>query len=209
MKENIEFSVVILAAGESKRFGSPKQLASWQGKPLLLSIIEKVQACGIKPFVSLGANRDIILNNALLNTYLDNVIEINGWSGGLSRSIAESVCFLENKDISGAVFLLADQPLISSDFYETFFKIVSLSPDELLCTAYKHTKEGIGVPAYFPRRFFEDLKVLEGDKGAKDILKVNDAKVLGYEDELIDIDEPGDLVRAQLKGVHLVRKSQQ
>ena len=207
MNEHIEFSVVILAAGGSKRFGSPKQLANWQGKPLLLSTIEKIQACGIKPFVSLGANRDLILNNALLNANLDSVIEIDEWSDGLSRSIAESVCFLEGEDISGIVFLLADQPLISSEFYTSFFQLVKKSPNKLLGTAYNHSKEVVGVPAYFPRSFFTSLKELEGDKGAKEILKRNNSEVMFFEGELIDIDEPGDLVRAQLKAVLKLEKT--
>ena len=196
MLEGSNFVVVILAAGESKRFGRPKQLADWQGQPLLLSIIKKVLACDIKPYVALGANSDSILRDEILKSYLDKVLFIDGWSEGLSRSIVESVQYLERQHPRGIVFLLADQPLIELGFLKDFFLKVSEAPRELLSTSYKRMGGKLGVPAYFPYSYFGALKKLRGDQGAKYVLEKNKAEILAYDGCLIDIDEPEDLVRA-------------
>lgn len=195
MDEHSGISVVILAAGESRRFGSPKQLADWQGEPLLLNVISKVLLCGIKPYVALGANRPKIMHNQALSPYLDKVIQIDEWSKGLSRSIVESVVFLE-KDTAGIVFLLADQPLITFEFFQRFFAQVEKSPKALLGTSYQNLGGEVGVPAYFPYAYFSELKKLKGDQGAKAVLKKMNANIICYDGGLIDIDEPEDLTRA-------------
>ena len=197
MNEITGFVVVILAAGESKRFGSPKQLANWQGQPLLLSVIKKVLSCGHKPYVALGANSDVILSNEVLGPFLDRVIMIGKWSEGLSHSIIESIDFVDHENIKGIAFILADQPLIEIDFFNEFFVNIKTSPEKLLCTSYAMLGGGLGVPAYFPKSSFNVLKELKGDQGAKNILHASEANVLNYQGGLIDIDEPEDLVRAR------------
>ena len=50
---------LILAAGEGRRFGGPKQLAELDGKPLLQHVLET--AAPWDPLVVLGAHADEIL----------------------------------------------------------------------------------------------------------------------------------------------------
>jgi molybdenum cofactor cytidylyltransferase len=199
MKKNIAtFSVVILAAGESKRFGSAKQLADFCGEPLLLAIIRKVVDCGVRPHLALGANIKLIRQHKKFLAFKEMVIAIQNWNLGLAESIKESVTFFEGKQTNGIVFLLGDQPLIDSEYLKHFFSRVEKYPSSLLCTAYETEKHSFGVPAYFPREYFEQLHLLNGDQGAKKILQGSDPYILKYAGSLLDIDEPEDLAHAKL-----------
>ena len=191
------FSVVVLAAGESKRFGSPKQLVGFHGKPLLLHVIKKIIACGFEPYIAVGANSKLIREHESFQPYLGNMISINNWQDGLSETIKESIVFLKNKHSEGVIFLLADQPLISIDFLKQFLLRVENNPAALLCTAYKNNRVGLGVPAYFPKLFFNELMLIKGDRGAKNILEKYNSDYLRCTDGLLDIDEPEDLAHAQ------------
>lgn len=197
-KDNSAFSVVILAAGESKRFGSPKQLADFDGGPMLVSVIKHIQACEIEPFIVLGANIGLISQHRAMLPFNHLIIPVTNWSLGLSESIKESVSFVEKKQSSGIVFLLGDQPLIDSSFLTHFFNKVRESSSALICTEYEGGKGSIGVPAYFPRAYFKELSELEGDQGAKKLLQKHKPVVLRCGGDLLDIDEPADLAHATL-----------
>lgn len=194
----MSFAVVILAAGESKRYGSPKQLADLNGELLLVSVIKKVLACAYEPYVALGANIGAISEHPSMLPFKHLTIPILQWSSGLSESIKESIYFLESKSVSGVVFLLGDQPLIDSVYFDRFLNKVEQFPTYLICTEYGERIGDIGVPAYFPSAYFEELKTLEGDQGAKKVLKNNKPIVLKCEGRLFDIDEPEDLAHAKL-----------
>src|SRR5512138_930387 len=54
-------SAILLAAGESKRMGRPKQLLEWQGKPLLLHVLENcVRSSADEIILVLGHEADQI-----------------------------------------------------------------------------------------------------------------------------------------------------
>lgn len=198
-KDKATISVVILAAGESKRFGSPKQLAEFDGDPMLVSVIKQVLACGIEPFIALGANLDVISQHAAMLPFQHLIMPVKNWSLGISESIKESVSFLKDGQSSGIVFLLADQPLIDSAYLMYFLNRVQESPLSLICTEYEKSEgDSVGVPAYFPREYFEKLSLLEGDQGAKKILKNHTRLVLKCKGKLFDVDEPEDLAHARL-----------
>ena len=193
------FSAVILAAGESKRFGSPKQLADFNGEPLLVSVINKVLACKVEPYVALGANFELISSHQDMQLFNHLIIPVKKWALGLSESIKESIAFLDDKQSSGIVFLLGDQPLIDTDYLMAFFSRVEQSPSTLICTRYEsELGESIGIPAYFPKTYFKELVELEGDHGAKMVLKNNIPLILNCSGRLLDIDEPEDLAHARL-----------
>ena len=117
MKKDIAtFPVVILAAGESARFGSAKQLADFNGEPLLLTIIRKVLACRVMPYLALGANFEMISQHENILPFKNRLIDVQNWNHGLSESIKGSVTFFEDKQINGIVFLLGDQPLIDTQY---------------------------------------------------------------------------------------------
>lgn len=197
-EDKATFPVVILAAGGSKRFGSPKQLAELNGEPLLVSVIKKLLACKLEPYISLGANIEVISRHQAMQPFNHLIIPVKNWASGLSESIKESIAFFDDRELSGVIFFLGDQPLIDSEYLMRFISSVKEFPTALICTSYEgESADSIGVPAYFPKAYFKELCNLEGDQGAKIILKNNNPLVLMCETGLLDIDEPEDLAHAK------------
>ena len=185
--------LVILAAGASRRMGSPKQLIEIDGRPLLVRAIEAALAAPVGPVVVvLGANavaiRPVIGHLPVL------VIENPAWSEGMASSIREGVATLRqfSRTLDAAVLALCDQPGFSAATVES------------LLAAHRATGRGIeaarysgrlGAPALFAREHFAALTALTGEEGARDLLNADPARVAAVElPELArDLDTPADL----------------
>ena len=109
---SLDLQVIVLAAGASTRFGSPKQLAKVQDVPMLLLMISRARAlAGRAVSVVLGANAAQITPGLAC---LDVAVVVNhGWAEGLASSIRAGVERLPGQ-CDGALLLLADQCAVTS-----------------------------------------------------------------------------------------------
>jgi molybdenum cofactor cytidylyltransferase len=186
--------VVLLAAGGSRRFGAPKQLARIGGESLLRrSARVALAAAPAGCAVVLGA-RAVHLARELEDLPVTTVIN-RRWQSGLGGSLAIGVAALP-RAARAALVLLADQ--------------VSVGPAdlELLCAAWRAAPTAIvaarsggvvGPPAVFPRRYFPILRRLRGDQGARELLRAGKRRVVVLElaAASTDIDRPLDLERVR------------
>jgi len=183
-------AIVILAAGESRRFGGIKQLADLEGKPLLQKVIDQCsQVTGCDLFLVLGANSDIIQARLSLES-VDVIINPN-WQEGISSSIDSAVKRLQN-EYSAILLIAGDQPRITAAELVSLIETWRSNP-ELICAArYSDT---LGIPTIFPRRYYPDLLELQGDRGAKSLL-IHQSNLLSHplESAKFDIDTPDDLL---------------
>lgn len=195
-----KLAIIILAAGESKRFGSPKQLALWEGLPLLQRVVDLVIGLGFKPWVALGGHRNSIIRHEKINLEYCQIVNVDDWSKGLSASIKATLGKLikEQKALQGVIFLLADQPLLGLQELEKLFYVVDEDSTQIICSEYLlNGRASVGVPAYFPQQYFESLMLLEGDKGAKQVIQENQYKAVPMNKRLYDIDTPEDLLKLE------------
>ncbi len=186
-----DFAVLILAAGESKRLGKIKQLLRYRGKSLLESTVEKALSTNSEVVVVLGAHYQQI--HQTIRHYPVDVVENKHWIEGVASSIR---CGLETAvikypDIKGVIMLLSDQPLVTSEHILAIAREVANDKDKIIATAYKGI---VGVPAYIPKSYFETLKKLEGNIGAKQLINENrkQIKVINLEAAAVDIDTLDD-----------------
>ncbi|MEO1418992.1 MAG: nucleotidyltransferase family protein [Bacteroidota bacterium] len=157
-------SILVLAAGKASRMGQPKQLLPYGDTTLLGHCIQTALTCpvqGVYPIIGAYANRiqaEIQVDGIhwLLNPH---------WEEGLSSSIRQGISYLleEQPSIEAALVLLGDQPLITVQDLRPFFDSFAQEPERMVSTAYG---EKYGVPALFPRKYFQDLLLLKGDRGA-------------------------------------------
>lgn len=171
-------AIVILAAGASKRMGSPKQLLKWGDETLINYSIKTVQKVNTKSVVVvLGANFELIKNG--IQTSEVTILNNPHWEKGLGTSIAVAVEYLQNSksSVDGVLITLCDQPLITSDFLKLLISKFQLDKNQIIATSYGNGKHG--VPALFDKVYFNELMGLSDDQGAREILKRQSNNVIG------------------------------
>lgn len=196
-----KIGIIILAAGESKRMGSPKQLLQIEGKSLIHRTAEIALATDCYPVVMvIGANKPTIAPEIvdLPLTIIDNPM----WHEGMSSSVKMGLAgvYMTYKEIEAVIILVCDQPYLSVSLLERMVEIYNTKKPRLIACRYE---EQLGVPALFDRTLFEELLDLKGDKGAKPVLMkhLEEAHILHFEAGSIDLDTP-DEYQAFLDGLH-------
>ena len=195
-----KIGIIILAAGESKRMGSPKQLLQIEGKSLVHRTAEIALATDCYPVVMvIGANKPQIAPEIvdLPLTIIDNPM----WHEGMSSSVKIGLAgvYMTYKEVEAVIILVCDQPYLSVSLLERMVEIYTTKKPRLIACRYG---EELGVPALFDRTLFEELLDLKGDKGAKPVLMkhLDEAHILQFEAGSIDLDTP-DEYQAFLDGL--------
>ena len=181
---------VVLAAGESRRFGESKLLQVLDGKAMVCRAAELArQVCGDRSLLVTGHDGAAV--TAAAGDAPHFLVRNERHAEGIGKSIA-----LAAKAVSHAadalLLVFADQPLVTAAHLNALVDGWSGADNEIIATAYAGT---MGPPVLFPRGAFEALGTLSGDKGAKSVLQdpAFDLKTIKFEDAAIDIDTPADL----------------
>ena len=180
----MKINLILLAAGNSKRFNGNKLLAIYKDKPIYMHIVEKVLDLKVNKIICVTQYEEI--KEALLNTNI-NVVMNNNSSLGISSSIKLGINF--DKDADGYMFMVCDQPFISIESLNSVIDNFINGDKGIVCAGYGKNK---GNPVIFSKRYINELLSLEGDSGGKKIVKehLNDLKIVNVnnEIELLDID---------------------
>ncbi|MCC7463298.1 MAG: nucleotidyltransferase family protein [Gammaproteobacteria bacterium] len=183
--------VLILAAGGSTRFGSPKALTRIEGRALIQHIIARALAVGGQAVsVVLGAHaREIV---PAIGSAPVSLIVNRDWDSGLASSIRAGVEGLPG-GCAAVLIMLMDQPLVGTDALRRLVSTWSARPREIVAAQYAG---GCHVPAIFPRWAFAELRQLRGDSGARALLHAHADRIVGVPlpEAALDIDTPEDLL---------------
>lgn len=193
MPERSVFAIV-LAAGEGSRFGSTKQLSELAGETLVGRAVRVAEAvCGERTVLVIGSDWRKVL--AVCGPLRGFFVRNEKFGSGIASSIACGVNAVAHS-ADAVLLLLADQPLISSDYLQSVIAQWQQTPGEIIISEYS----GIcGPPAIFPASCFEDLADLRGDQGARAVVSSGKYPVRGLKCDAasVDIDAPGDLAKLQ------------
>ena len=178
---------VVLAAGAARRFGSPKQLANYDGERLVVRVTAQLRRVGLEEVVVVtGAHGDRV--REVLEGAGVSWVHNSDWQDGMGRSLAvgvEHVC--RGRQPSAILVALCDQPRIADAHYEQL-----LAADALPAATLAGGR--IMAPAVFPPALFDALRGLRGDRGAASVLRsLPDLRTVVCDDAARDVDEPGDL----------------
>lgn len=191
MMENT--GIILLAAGNSTRMGTAKQLLFYQGKTLLGRTIDTVLEVFNKDqiILVLGANHNHITSKI---QHQNIPITVNEhWESGMASSIKSGLETLINSfpEMERCFISVCDQPFLISDVFLEMMTLNKTSKKEIITAQYADTT---GVPALFSKKYFEKLMNLTGEQGAKKIIQQNmdDVETFEFEQGSIDIDTKED-----------------
>lgn len=181
-------AALVLAAGASRRLGSPKQLAVVGDETLLERAVRVAREAGCFPvIVVLGAEHKRVLKNCMLGDVVPVIHD--KWEEGMASSIRLGVraCEVAAGEAAGVVVMTCDQPAVTVEHLQSL-----MHGSDVRASRYAGRK---GVPAFFPKRYFDELMALSGDVGARELLR--SAKAVELEDGELDVDTVEDLKRAR------------
>jgi CTP:molybdopterin cytidylyltransferase MocA len=180
---------IVLAAGEGRRFGGPKQLAKFRGRPLLEYAIEaQSRVPGIERIVVvLGAHADQVVREVDL---LDaEPVVCDRWAEGQAASLQRGLDELTEAD--AVIVTLGDQPGITPQVVAMILDQVD-SPALAARAVYGGRP---GHPVMIKRELFPRVRELRGDVGARPVLEEVGARAIeaGHLCDPRDVDTPEDL----------------
>ncbi|HZI68294.1 MAG TPA: nucleotidyltransferase family protein [Hanamia sp.] len=188
MNENV---IVILAAGASSRLEQPKQLLPYGDDFLLTHTIKEAQRSRMPVIVVLGANANKIKQK--IKTLELEIVENESWEKGLSSSIKSGMQkAIDNyPEMMNCILAVCDQPFISSLLFNELLDEKQRSGKQIVASSYAETS---GTPCLFDKKYFPELLQLEGDHGAKTLLKkyASDVASVKFEKGRFDVDTQND-----------------
>ncbi|MGN6248663.1 MAG: nucleotidyltransferase family protein [Ginsengibacter sp.] len=188
MNENV---IIILAAGASSRMQQPKQLLPFGNEFLLTHTIKEAQKSTLPVIVVLGANANEI-EQKIKNLEVE-IVTNNNWEKGLSSSIKAGLQkAIDNfAEMNNCILAVCDQPYISSLLFLELLDEKDRSGKNIVASAYADT---LGTPSLFDKKYFPELLQMEGDHGAKTLLKkyASDVASVKFEKGRFDVDTQND-----------------
>lgn len=189
--------IIILAAGGSRRLGQPKQLLAVSGEPMIRRIVRSAVDSGAEQVVVVLGSSACDCVSAIKQCGADIVVN-PFWESGLAGSIRIGVERAEAAGAESVLILLADQPCLTSKITQEFLDRAAARPDQVIAARYGDV---LGPPILFGSSWFPRLKALEGDEGARKLIREQQdggIEIVDWPEGAIDIDLPEDLPRATL-----------
>ncbi len=181
---------MVLAAGESRRFGATKQLAMVSGESLVHRAARRAaQACG--DLSALVAGHEATQVIAAAGGHCRFLLINERYVEGIGTTVSLAARALAHV-ADALLIVLADQPLVPTAHLRSLIEAWSGDDDEIVATDFGATH---GPPLLLPRNTFEDLMTLSGDQGARSLLHDSRFRLTSVEFEAaaVDIDTPADL----------------
>lgn len=180
--------IIILAAGGSSRMGQPKQLMHFGGRSLVRGVVDAAMADERHVVaVVLGAHADAVARELSGTGVL--LVTNTGWEAGMASSIRAGLASLLDflPEMDACILTVCDQPYIEAAVFEGLQSTQLATGKGIVASGYDDT---YGTPVLFSRPYFNQLLQLEGQEGAKKVIRQheNDAAVYPFEAGRTDID---------------------
>jgi CTP:molybdopterin cytidylyltransferase MocA len=186
---------LILAAGSSRRMGSPKQLLLIAGRPMLEAVVVQANASKLdEVVVVLGAVADEIRPRVAFGraTVLVNPDHAAGMASSLKAGIASLA-----PRVDRVVVMLGDQPDVSAAVLDQLLQLQETSGLPAAALSFDGL---LHPPVVLESKLWGDLMSLQGDVGCRAVIRARPELVarLPVEGNLrhpVDVDTPGDYAR--------------
>jgi molybdenum cofactor cytidylyltransferase len=185
---------VILAAGGASRMGRPKQLLDWGGRPLVRVAAEQALASRLDTLLVVVGAASAEVGAALAGLPL-RIVPCPEYASGQSASLRAGIAAL-GPEVAAALVLLADQPFVTAAIIDRLIAEWRATAAPIVAPAYRGVR---GNPVLFARALFPELLAVTGDRGARQVIASDPARVatVPFDDDrpLADIDTPEEYER--------------
>lgn len=189
-------TAIVLAAGGSSRFGSPKQLLPWKGKTLLEHTVDTVLESSVSQVVVVLGHRAERIGAVLGQRPLEVVVN-DAWASGQSSSVRAGLQSLP-ETCDACLFVLADQPNLKPALIDDVLARYRRTLAPIVVPAYRGRR---GNPVLFSRALFPELMERRGDQGGRQVIERHEEQVETVEvsdrSQFLDIDTVEDYDRAR------------
>jgi molybdenum cofactor cytidylyltransferase len=205
IKPTEQITGVILAAGGASRMGRPKQLLDWGGRPLVRVAAEQALASRLDAALAVVGAASAEVTAALAGLPL-RIVPCPDYASGQSASLRTGIGAL-GPEVAAALVLLADQPFVTAAIIDRLIAEWRANAAPIVAPVYRGVR---GNPVLFARALFPELLAVTGDRGARQVIASDPARVatVPFEDDrpLADIDTPEEYERLRESLSHLSLK---
>lgn len=184
-------TAILLAAGASTRFGADKLSVEIGGKTILAMSAAAIRGSRCDRRIAVVSAMTMSQAQALSALEFDIVVN-NAAENGVSSSIRVGVAAAVACAASRMLIALGDMPFVKTELLDRLIQAAATGDAGL---SYTQCGARRTPPAVFDQRWFGRLLALEGDVGAREILRTAPAAlaVKAQAGALRDIDTPADL----------------
>ena len=167
--KRVKLALIMLAAGNSRRFGSNKLMYEVDGVPMYQRTLRMLQ----KAAERIPDSRIVVVTQPQYSEIIDVVKETGAevlFNPKPERGIASSMQIgLEiAKDADACLFTVSDQPWLTAETIIALYDAFQSENKGMACTVWG---EKTGNPCIFSKKYYRKLMEITGDKGGKQIIK--------------------------------------
>ncbi|PRR77164.1 Purine catabolism protein PucB [Clostridium liquoris] len=171
-------SAIVMASGFGRRMKKEKLAMTIENIPMVERVVKEAKNSKVGEIILVYRNSNV---KSILNGYHIKTIYNNQAYLGQSQSIKLGVKGSNNKT-EAYMFFVGDQPYLKCDTINKLIDEFNKDKDHIVVPIYGENR---GNPVIFPVKFKEDLLKLQGDIGARGIIKdnINSVKFINIRDE--------------------------
>ena len=168
---------IILAAGQSRRMGDLNKMTMLvDEKPMVRHVVDAALGSRLDTVMVVTGHEKRAVEGVLAGTALQFVHNPN-FEKGLSTSLTAGVASLK-ADIDVCLILLGDMPFIRADMINAMLELQQANSGSIITATHEGKR---GNPVLWPRAYFDELRTVSGDKGAREILQRNQSNIIEVE----------------------------
>ena len=186
---------LFLGAGSSERMrGSDKLLKKINGVSLIERLANEALSLKIPVFITIPEDNN--RRKVIISKTKATIIPVRNPKIGMGHSIAEGIKEItKTYNFSSLAICPSDLPDLKANSLKLLLNFFLKNPT-LICRPFNLKSLRAGHPVIFPKKYFEELKLMKGDTGARKIILKNEKAVNNYETDdesyFLDLDTPED-----------------
>jgi len=184
-------AAIVLAAGESRRFGQPKQLLPVGDKTMIQHVVDVALGSPVEQVIVVLGCRAAEIGASIADRPVQVVVN-QEWKSGLGSSVRAGLSVVRS-EVGAALFVLADQPGVTTEVMAKLIERYRETRAPIVVPAHRGRR---GNPVLFARSLFAELMEVKGDQGGRELIAEHAEQVEEVEVEteaiLTDIDTADD-----------------